>query len=34
MEALTSFCALETSLEQSLRVGPDLKVERREFTGV
>ena len=33
-EALTSLCTLERSLEQTLRVGSDLKVERREFTGV
>ena len=33
-EALTSLCTLERSLEQTLRIGSDLKVERREFTGV
>ena len=33
-EELTSLCTLERSLEQTFRVGSDLKVERREFTGV
>ena len=31
---LTSICTLERSVEQTLRAGSDVKVERREFTGV